>query len=259
MQLQPEPGAREAVRPHLRVLAVAAVGLRQPLPVQVLGDRAVEPGERVLAVAHDVERVVPAIVARRAQVQSEHDEEEALEEQVAVGADRVHLQAPGLDAVRGPSRHVVVTPEVLGDEDAVEVRIAGPVGVVADLRQPVPRRPPSGVPEDQLVEDAGVDLTPRRGAVGHQRDRVGRVDEVEPVPAQHRRVAVIVPVRVRLPGAVPVVGRRRLAVQVAEPALGPLVEDGWALPGTGHAQQSLSHLPRGHSTIRMVEFGPHPS
>jgi hypothetical protein len=62
VELEAEPGARGAVRPHLGVLAVAAVGRLRPLSVQMVGDRRMEPGERVLAVAHDEEPVDVGIV-----------------------------------------------------------------------------------------------------------------------------------------------------------------------------------------------------
>src|SRR6185312_4413451 len=98
-ELEAEAGAGEAVRPDLGVLAMAPFGVRPPLLGQVLGDLRVPPRERVLAVAHDVERRIPPRVAGDATMQPEHDEEETLEEEVAVGPDRVPLQTPRLDAV----------------------------------------------------------------------------------------------------------------------------------------------------------------
>ncbi len=217
-QLEPEAGAGQAVGPDLGVLAMTALGVGPPLGRQMFGDLGVPPRVGVLAVAHNVERGVPARIAGDAAMQTEHDQEEALEEEVPVGGDRVPLQAPGLDPVRGPAGHVVAAPMRGRDERTVFLGVVGPVWVVSDLGQPVLGCPPPGVAEDEFVEDLLVDLAPGRSAVRHERHRIGRVDEVEAVVAEHGGLAEIVPVLVGVPLAFPAVSRCRLAMEVAKPA-----------------------------------------
>lgn len=155
---------------------------------------------------------------RRAQVQPQHHEEEALEEEVAVGADGIHLETPWLYPVGGPARDVVAPPMIGRDEEAIEVGIVAPFGIVTDLREPVDGCPPARLPEDELVEDPLVHLSPGRRHVCHERHGVGGVDEVEAGPREHGGVAAVVPVWVGPAVAVPAVGRGGLAVQVAQPA-----------------------------------------
>ena len=56
--------------------------------------------------------------------------------------------APRLHTVARPSRDVVVSPQLTGDERPIGARIGTPIGVVADLRVPIVGRPPSGMAID---------------------------------------------------------------------------------------------------------------
>ena len=182
------------------------------------GDGGMRPGERVVAVADHLERRVPTIVTGHERSDAEQHEEKSFVEEHSIGSDRVHLHAPRLDTVRRPSGRVVVAPQVRRDEQPVEVGIRSALGVGTELREPVARRPPTGVALDQLVKDADVHLAPRRCRAGHEADRVAGVDQIEAMPRRHRRIAAIVPVRMGTAGAAPVVRRRRFAVDITQPA-----------------------------------------
>ena len=77
---------------------------------------------------------------------------------------------------------------------------------------------PAGVPLDQLIEDRDVSLPPCGCGVRHEPDCVTRFDEVEPVPAGHRWITSIVPMRVGAAVTIPVVGSMGLAVEISQPA-----------------------------------------
>jgi hypothetical protein len=111
VELETEPGRRDAERPDLGVLAVTPFRPVLPLAGQMAGDG-------------------------------------------------VPLEAPWLDPVRRPSGDVVLAGQVLGDEELREVVIVATSRVVAELDEPVVGRPPSGVAEDELVQDPVVDLPP---------------------------------------------------------------------------------------------------
>ncbi len=119
----------------------------------------------------------------------------------------------------GASRaRVVLAAEMRRNERPVPLLgISLAVGVGPDLLEPVLGRPVAGVPPDQLVEDSSIDLPPRRRGIAHESDGVGGIDQVESVPAQHRRVASVIPVRMRPAVAIPAVRCRGLAPEVAEP------------------------------------------
>lgn len=119
VELEAESGAGKAVRPDLGVLAMASLRMGAPLLRQVLSDPAVPPGKGVLTVADDLEWLVPPGVPAGAVVEPEHHQKEALEEQVAISADRVHLQPPRLGAVGSPSGHVVLAPALAWDQRVV--------------------------------------------------------------------------------------------------------------------------------------------
>jgi hypothetical protein len=173
----------------------------------------------VFAVTDHLERPVPAVVARDVAVQPEDQAEEVLEEQVAVRRDRVPLEPPGRDTVGDPAGHVVRSPAIGGDERTVGVRVSGAVRVVADHRHPVDGGPPRRVSVDEAVEDVGMDLAPRRRDVGHHRDGVARVEQVEAREREHGRVGSRVPQLGRLPAAVPVVIDMSLAMEEPQPAV----------------------------------------
>ena len=63
------------------------------------------------------------VVAGDHRTDAEQHEEEALVEEHPVGSDRVHLDAPRLDAVGGPARHVVVAEQLWRDEQPVDVGV----------------------------------------------------------------------------------------------------------------------------------------
>ncbi|MEL7157713.1 MAG: hypothetical protein AAFN30_14075, partial [Actinomycetota bacterium] len=60
-------------------------------PFEMVGDVVVGPGEGVLTVADHFERLDPALVGRQHRTDPEQHQEEAIEEQHAVGGHRVHL------------------------------------------------------------------------------------------------------------------------------------------------------------------------
>ena len=122
--------------------------------------------------AGHLERRVPFAVVGDVGVDRQHQVEEAAEEEVAVGADGIALQSPGLDAVRRPARAVVLAPACAGTARPSTAPDTPALGVVADLRQPVDGGPERGVPAQEIVEDARVHLAPGRGDVGHHRQRV---------------------------------------------------------------------------------------
>ena len=98
--------------------------------------------------------------------------------------------------------------------------LSGPWTDEAPLTQPgasLVRPGASSSRGNQLVENAWVDVTPRRRHIRHQRNRVRRADQIEAMPAQHRRVTQVVPMLMRATLAVPTITRRRLAVQIAQP------------------------------------------
>ena len=217
-ELEPEPGRGQTERPGLGVLAVGAVGSLRPLRAEVVRDPAVRPREGPVLEPGHLERPVPGGLARHLAVDREHQVEEAAEEEVPGRSDRIRLESPGLDTVRGPAGRVVAAPEILRDQPLVRLRVARPVRVGADLGEPVDRRPVGGVPAQQLVEDPGVDLAPGGRLAGEQQQGVRRLGEVEAREGEHRRQAVPVPPGMRLAAARPVVGRHGLAPQEAEPA-----------------------------------------
>ena len=218
VELEAESGAGKAVRPDLGVLAMASLRMGAPLLRQVLSDPAVPPGKGVLTVADDLEWLVPPGVPAGAVVEPEHHQKEALEEQVAISADRVHLQPPRLGAVGSPSGHVVLAPALAWDQRVVLGGIVAALRVVPDLGQPVLGCPPTGVPPDELVQDVVVHLAPCGSAVRHQRHGVAGVEEIEAAPGRHWWIAAVVPVVVRTPVALPAVGCRGLPVDVAQPS-----------------------------------------
>ena len=176
------------------------------------------PRERAVVEARHRERFVPRGFARNGAVDRQHERKEPAEEEVAGGADRIRLQAPRVDAVGGPARHVVVAPQILGDERFVGLRVTGAIGIGPELGEPVDRRPVGSVPADQLIENLGIDLAPCRRLPRQQQQSVRRLGEVEARERQHGWEALVVPPWVRASGARPVVGRRRFAPQVADPA-----------------------------------------
>ena len=70
MEAQTEPRAAHSQWPDLGVLAVDALGPLRHLGEQMLGDPSVGPGESVGAVAHDVEGLIPLLVARDVEVET---------------------------------------------------------------------------------------------------------------------------------------------------------------------------------------------
>src|SRR4030095_13404091 len=62
-----------------------------------------------------------------------------------------------------------------------------------------------------------VSLPPCGRGVCHDPDGVAGFDEVEAVPAGHRRITPIVPMRVGAPVTIPVVGSVGLAMKISQP------------------------------------------
>lgn len=137
VELEDETGGRDAERPNLGVLAVAAFRPVLPLPGQVVCDARVGPGEGVLAITDHVEGPIPAPVFSRRLVQIQHHQEPALAKEHAVGGDGVELQPPRLDAACRPFGDVILTDEVLGVEELREVVVVGPLWIVAELGRPI--------------------------------------------------------------------------------------------------------------------------
>ena len=190
------------------------------------------PAKATVPVAGHLEWTLPLRISRHVRIGRQEQVEEAAEEEIAVGADRVGLKAPGRDAIRRPPRRVVLAAQALRQKDEPLRRITIGRRVVADQRQPIDRRPECRVPADELVGDPGVDLAPRRGDVGVDRERVCRLAEIESRECAHRCRAVAVPPRERLALARPVVRRGRLVPDEAEPAAAALVD--LASDGGGH-------------------------
>ena len=209
---QTEASSSQSKWPDFGVLSMAADRRRKPLLAQMIGDLGVGPLKRIVAVSDHLERLIPAIVAVDHRPDTQQNEEEPLVEQHAVGLHRVHLAAVGLDAVCRPARGVVFAPQLGRNEHAVGVGIVGLIRIVPELGQPVSGGPPAGMALDELVQDGNVGLGPRGGAMCHEPHGVGRVDQVETMPACHRRIGTIIPMRMRRTASVPVVGGVGLAV-----------------------------------------------
>src|SRR5206468_3240903 len=88
------------------------------------------------------------------------------------------------------------------------------------------RRPEGHVALAQLAGDPRVDLAPCGRDLAHQRQPVAALAEVEAGERAHRPARVAIPPRMRFAGAAPVIGCRRLLVEMAEPAAGARVELG---------------------------------
>ena len=194
------------------------------LPAQVIDDSRLGPFEVFVFVARDQPGPLPLVVARNVLVDAQHEIQPAAEKQVAGGADGIRFEPPGLDAVGGPARRVVIAVHAFGPLLQPEIRVVLTVGARADKSVPVDGRPEGGVPGRQFVHDPRVYLAPGRSLVGHQQHRIAGTRQVEARIAQHRRRGVLVPPGMRLFAAIaPVVGRGRLLPQKAQPAPGALV------------------------------------
>ena len=82
--------------------------MRAILRFEPLGDAMHVPLERFVVVAGHLERPRPLVVAGDVLVSGQQQEEPRAEEQIAVGADRIGLQAPRLDPIGGPAEAVVL-------------------------------------------------------------------------------------------------------------------------------------------------------
>src|SRR5215471_17418419 len=106
--------------------------------------------------------------------------------------------------------------------------------VGADLVKPVLRRPVASIAGGQLIEDGAVDLPPRWGSISHQGHGIAGMAQIHAMPRSRRLAADAVPVLVGSAVLVPVVGRRRLAVEITQPAA-------TAVRYCGVASHSLRH------------------
>ena len=96
--------------------------------------------------------------------------------------------------------------------------------VVADVGQPVNGAPIRDIAPHQFIGDARIDLTPRRGLVGHERQGVGCFGQVESGKCTHRRGSHPIPPGERLTAAAPVVLSGRLIPDEPQPASRARVE-----------------------------------
>ena len=92
--------------------------------------------------------------------------------------------------------------------------------VVADERQPVDGGPETRVAADEFVGNPRVDLAPGRCLVHEDGQDVGGLCEVETGKRAHRRRTCAVPPGVWRAVDRPVVGRRRLVPDIAQPTAG---------------------------------------
>ena len=141
VQVHAQAAGGVAEDPDLGVLALRPFGMRAVLRFQPLGDAVHVPVERLVVVAGDLERPGPLVVAGDVLVRGQQQEEPRAKEQVAVGADRIRLQPPRLDAVGGPAEAVVLAAQVRRNLPHDRRRIVRALRVVADLREPVDRAP----------------------------------------------------------------------------------------------------------------------
>ncbi len=120
-----------------------------------------------------MEQPVSLGLARYIAMQRHDQNEPALEEHIGLGADRIGLEAPRLDAIGGPARRVVIAEQMLRNQEAFpRLGIVGTLRILAELAQPVDRRLIGQVPLGELLQNPAVDLAPRRRHIGHDADRV---------------------------------------------------------------------------------------
>src|SRR5206468_1531942 len=101
-----------AVEPYLRVLAVRSFGSLPVLLFETGREAMVIPFELLVAETGDLERLRPLVVARDVLVGAEQQVEPATKKEIPVGADRILLQPPGLDAVTRPAEAVVLAAQI---------------------------------------------------------------------------------------------------------------------------------------------------